>query len=162
MPHKDGGQMLFLHKVSSAQGCRTSHCFGQSYGAGQCSLTRGHHAGWYRGTICWRSVVLHILCPFFAGGLPVGAATYSDCHQGCWACMSIPALISLQIEPHWDALGLCKVPCMHALLFSHMLHTQMASYAGYCGSVDGRFVTAKVLVPQCLDACNVITASVWL
>jgi len=28
---------------------------------------------------------------------------------------------------------------------------------GYWNCADGRFVTAKVLVPECIDACNLIT-----
>jgi hypothetical protein len=30
-------------------------------------------------------------------------------------------------------------------------------FPGYHNSVDGRFITAKALVPQCLDSCSTIT-----
>jgi len=29
--------------------------------------------------------------------------------------------------------------------------------SGYCNLANGRFATAKILVPQCLDACKLIT-----
>ncbi|KIM89756.1 hypothetical protein PILCRDRAFT_195617 [Piloderma croceum F 1598] len=31
------------------------------------------------------------------------------------------------------------------------------SCSGYCNTSDGKFTTAKVLVPQCLDLCNTTT-----
>ena len=33
----------------------------------------------------------------------------------------------------------------------------LSQLAGYCNLADGRFATAKAVVPQCLDACELIT-----
>jgi len=38
----------------------------------------------------------------------------------------------------------------------HMAYA-LPQLSGYCNLADGRFVTMKVLVPQCLDKCKLIT-----
>ena len=38
-----------------------------------------------------------------------------------------------------------------------VLITLIFNASGYCSSADGRFPTAKLLVPECLDSCPLIT-----
>ena len=38
-----------------------------------------------------------------------------------------------------------------------MAHSSILGYPGYRNVADGQFPTAKLLVPQCLDSCGLIT-----
>ncbi len=40
---------------------------------------------------------------------------------------------------------------------SRMAHSSILGYPGYRNVADGQFPTAKLLVPQCLDSCGLIT-----
>jgi len=47
--------------------------------------------------------------------------------------------------------------CMYGIHFLCAAHSFIFGFPGYHNSADGKFNTAKALVPQCLDSCNVIT-----
>lgn len=47
-----------------------------------------------------------------------------------------------------------NIVCTHLFLAHRIL--ALPEISGYRNQLDGRFTTAKVLVPQCLDACGLI------
>ena len=102
--------------------------------------------------------MLHVLSPRTARGLPNGKAPHSIYYRGCWTCLPLLTMVSLRAECDRDALGIHKVSCMwHTFLVCCMVIHLIFCFPGYYDSADGKFNTAKALVPQCLDSCNVIT-----
>jgi hypothetical protein len=55
------------------------------------------------------------------------------------------------IEMLWGYAKFCA--CVACCMVIHLIFC----FSGYCDSADGKFNTAKALVSQCLDSCNVIT-----
>ena len=71
-------------------------------------------------------------------------------------------MISLRAQCDQAALGVCEASCVNSVYFLHATyssqpHLDIFVGPGYRRSADGRFATAKLLVPECLDACELIT-----
>jgi len=142
-----------MHEIAKMQRCRVAcctfwgnraewHC--NCIGHGHCRLWDSIHSRWW--------MVLHALGPHVARGFLVREAPHSVNHRKCRAYMLIPAAISLWIEPDWNALGLWKVSYTDLSLACMIL--VLPQLSGYRNQTNGRFPTAKVLVPQCLNACK--------
>jgi hypothetical protein len=63
-------------------------------------------------------------------------------------------VVPLQIKCYRDALGLCKTSYVHLMILICCLTLKRPDYRSLA---DGKFTTAKVLVPKCLDSCSLIT-----
>ena len=103
-----------------------------------------------------RWVVLYAPGSHVTRGLSVRETPHSVDYWRRRACMHFPAALSLWIEPDWDALGLWEISYVHLWVSFTCMILNLPQLSGYCNQSDGWFVTAKALIPQCLDACRLI------
>jgi len=96
-------------------------------------------------------MVLHVPSSYAARGLPNGKAPIIE--DTGHVCLFLPWF-------HCE-LNAIKMLWGYAKLHAHVAHCMVIHlifcFLGYCDSADGKFNTAKALIPQCLVSCNVIT-----
>ena len=98
-------------------------------------------------------LVLYDMCPFSAIWLQEWEATSPEICGRTGPHLFIPAKVSLWAQPNWNVLGICQIVSWNQFY----LYFNTQALLGYGASTDGKFKTAKALVPQCLDSCDLVT-----
>ena len=147
-----------MHKITNTQGRREADCIGRSNGTRWFCVCRWHQTHRVWGPIQDRwLVVLHASCPLSAGWLPGRETPWSNLLlkvQDMCACSCRNSTVNLILLRCSGAIENIVRACIS---FSRTTLSQRFGSAEYWNLADGRFATAKLLVPQCLDSCDLIT-----